>query len=88
MLVGGLNEHQTILKGGPNAVAAAVSNAIAQTEGKRLMVGPGCALPLATPENVVMRPLKEKIMVVTAAAVWNTNRHHPMVGEVLGMLQK
>ncbi|NTX26079.1 LysR family transcriptional regulator [Burkholderia pyrrocinia] len=40
------------------------------------------------PENVVVRPLKEKVMVVTAAAVWNTQRHHPMVDEVLDMLKK
>ena len=55
--------------------------------------GQGVALVPASmrklaPENVVVRPLKEKIMVVTAAAVWNTNRHHPMVDEALEMLKK
>jgi len=55
--------------------------------------GQGVALvPASTrklaPENVVVRPLKEKVMVVTAAAVWNTNRHHPMVDAVLDMLKK
>jgi hypothetical protein len=40
------------------------------------------------PENVVVRPLKEKVMVVTAAAVWNTQRHHPMVDEVIARLRK
>ncbi|WP_175918446.1 LysR substrate-binding domain-containing protein [Burkholderia pyrrocinia] len=55
--------------------------------------GQGVALVPASmrklaPENVVVRPLKEKVMVVTAAAVWNTQRHHPMVDEVLDMLKK
>ncbi|MGT2476541.1 LysR substrate-binding domain-containing protein [Paraburkholderia terrae] len=40
------------------------------------------------PENVVVRPLKEKITVVTAALVWNTQRHHPMVDEVVSSLRK
>ncbi|HKT96933.1 MAG TPA: LysR substrate-binding domain-containing protein [Paraburkholderia sp.] len=40
------------------------------------------------PENVVVRPLKEKIAVVTAALVWNTRRHHPMVDEVVSWLEK
>ena len=54
--------------------------------------GQGVALvPASTrklaPENVVVRPLKEQIIVVTAAAVWSTNRHHPMVDEVLRRLR-
>ncbi|MGU7769108.1 uroporphyrinogen decarboxylase family protein [Burkholderia sp. MR1-5-21] len=57
MLVGGLNEHQTILRGGPDAIAAEVSDAIAQTEGRRLMIGPGCALPLATSEENIQAVL-------------------------------
>lgn len=40
------------------------------------------------PENVVVRPLKEKITVVTAAVVWNTQRHHPIVDEVVSWLKK
>jgi DNA-binding transcriptional LysR family regulator len=40
------------------------------------------------PENVVVRPLKEKVMVTTAALVWNTNRHHPMVDEAVLWLKK
>jgi len=37
--------------------------------------------------NVVVRPLHEKVMVVTAAAAWNANRHHPMVDEALKWLR-
>ncbi|MET3445490.1 LysR substrate-binding domain-containing protein [Ralstonia sp. 1138] len=55
--------------------------------------GQGVALVPASmrklaPENVVIRPLKEKVMVVTAAAVWNTNRHHPMVDEAVAWLTR
>lgn len=55
--------------------------------------GQGVALVPASmrklaPENVVIRPLKEKVMVVTAAAVWNTNRHHPMVDEAVSWLKQ
>lgn len=39
------------------------------------------------PENVVVRPLHEKIMVVTAAAAWNAKRHHPMVDEAVAWLR-
>lgn len=39
------------------------------------------------PENVVVRPLKEKIEVVTAALLWNTQRHHPLVDEVVASLK-
>lgn len=39
------------------------------------------------PENVVVRPLKEQIMVVTAAAVWNSKRHHPMVDEAVAWMR-
>lgn len=55
--------------------------------------GQGVALVPASmrklaPENVVIRPLKEKVMVVTAAAVWNTNRHHAMVHEAVSWLTR
>lgn len=45
------------------------------------------AMRKLAPENVVVRPLQEKIMVVTAAAVWNTRRHHPMVDEAIAWLR-
>ncbi|WP_321816389.1 MULTISPECIES: LysR substrate-binding domain-containing protein [unclassified Paraburkholderia] len=55
--------------------------------------GQGVALVPASmrrlaPENVVVRPLKEKIMVVTAALLWNPDRYNPMVDEVLALLNK
>ncbi len=36
-----------------------------------------------TSANVVMRPLKERVMVVTAALAWNPDRHHPIVEAVV-----
>jgi len=46
--------------------------------------GQGVALVPASmrklaPANVMIRPLHEKVLVVTAAAAWNASRHHPMV---------
>jgi len=37
------------------------------------------AMKKLAPEDVVVRPLREKIMVVTAALAWNARRHHPLV---------
>ncbi|GAB3628128.1 hypothetical protein PTE30175_02493 [Pandoraea terrae] len=51
ILVGGLNEHATVLRASPEHVAAEVRDAIDQTNGERLMIGPGCVLPLATPDE-------------------------------------
>jgi DNA-binding transcriptional LysR family regulator len=54
--------------------------------------GQGVALvPLAmarlAPENVVVRPLADKVMVVTAALAWNARRHHPMVEAAVSWLK-
>jgi uroporphyrinogen decarboxylase len=49
-LVGGLNQQQTLRKGTPSAVAAETRDAIAQTGGVGLIVGPGCVLPLDVPD--------------------------------------
>jgi len=37
---------------------------------------------------VVVRPLKERIMVVTAALAWNSSRHHPMVDAVVAWAKR
>ena len=49
-LVGGLNQHQTLRKETPAAVAAETRDAIAQTGGIGLIVGPGCVLTLDAPD--------------------------------------
>jgi uroporphyrinogen decarboxylase len=49
-VVGGLSEGRTLRSGPPEAVAAEVRDAIGQTAGRGVIVGPGCVLPLATPD--------------------------------------
>lgn len=53
--------------------------------GQGLALVPASMQRLA-PENVVIRPLKERIMVVTAALAWNAKRSHSMVDVVVKML--
>jgi len=53
--------------------------------GQGLALVPASMQRLA-PENVVVRPLKERVMVVTAALAWNAQRLHPMVDVVVNML--
>ncbi|AVJ28470.1 LysR substrate-binding domain-containing protein [Achromobacter spanius] len=55
--------------------------------------GQGVALVPASmkklaPANVVIRPLKEKVMVVTAALAWNAARFHPLVEVAVQWLEK
>jgi len=38
------------------------------------------------PDNVLVKPLKEEIMVVTSAMAWNSHRHHPMIHIVKELL--
>ncbi|WP_425126127.1 hypothetical protein [Burkholderia gladioli] len=40
------------------------------------------SMRLLAPDNVMVRPLKERVMVVTAALAWDASRHHPM-GEAM-----
>lgn len=51
MLVGGLDENGTLLKGTTDAIESEVRDAIAQTGGRRLMIGPGCVVPIAVTES-------------------------------------
>jgi DNA-binding transcriptional LysR family regulator len=54
--------------------------------GQGLALVPASMRKLA-PENVVIRPLKERVMVVTAALAWNAKRYHPMVEVVVSWLK-
>lgn len=47
LLVGGINEHGTLLHGSEEEIASEVQDALLQTDGRRLMIGPGCVLPIA-----------------------------------------
>jgi uroporphyrinogen decarboxylase len=48
-LIGGLHRIDTMLRGTPDQVQAAVDAAIGQTEGRRLIVGTGCVMCVNTP---------------------------------------
>jgi uroporphyrinogen decarboxylase len=50
LVVGGINDQTTIAEGSPQEVAAQARDAIEQTGGRRLMVGPGCVIPTNTPD--------------------------------------
>ena len=49
-LFGGLGEHGTLQAGPPSTIAAEVADAVRQTDGRGLVVAPGCVLPLRTPD--------------------------------------
>ena len=48
LLVGGISEHGTLLHGSEQEIENEVRDALAQTKGRRLMIGPGCVVPVAT----------------------------------------
>lgn len=57
-LIGGLNETETLLKGSPKDVEDEVFHSIEETGERRLILGPGCVIPLNVPEvnlDVAMR---------------------------------
>lgn len=53
LLVGGVDEHGTLLSGAPEAIRAEVADAVSQSGGRRLMIGPGCVLPIAVGEHSI-----------------------------------
>jgi len=57
-LVGGINEWQTLLTGPPAAIQAEIQDAMAQTGGRRYVVGPGCVLPINTPPQHIRAAMK------------------------------
>lgn len=58
LLVGGLNEGETLVSGGPDAVEAQVREALAQTGGRRLVIAPGCVLRIDTPDDNIKAVLR------------------------------
>jgi uroporphyrinogen decarboxylase len=48
-VMGGVSEKSTLVDGTPEQVAEEVRQAIAQTEGHRVLVAPGCSIPPRTP---------------------------------------
>lgn len=54
MLVGGLDEHGTLMHGSHEDIADQVRDAIEQTQGRRLMIGPGCVVPVAVRDEALL----------------------------------
>ncbi len=53
-LLGGVDEWNVLLNGSYEEIKAQVEDAINQTGGKGLIIGPGCILPADTPEQNIM----------------------------------
>ncbi len=50
-LVGGIGRMEPLVKGTPAAIRAQVRDVIAQTDGRRVIVAPGCTLPHGVPDE-------------------------------------
>ncbi len=50
VLLAGLNERETLVNGSEDEVESEVRDAILQSKRKRLVIGPGCIVPMPTPE--------------------------------------
>nr|WP_245180187.1 uroporphyrinogen decarboxylase family protein [Cupriavidus sp. LEh25] len=57
VLVGGLNEHETLIHCLPEDIAREVEDAVDQTDGRHLIIGPGCVLPVATTDRAIQAVL-------------------------------
>lgn len=58
-LVGGVEERELLLSGSTQSVREQVRDAIAQTGGRRLVVGPGCVAAVAAPERNIRAVIDE-----------------------------
>jgi signal-transduction protein with cAMP-binding, CBS, and nucleotidyltransferase domain len=58
-VIGGLHQWKTLRDGTPEQCVAETQDAIAQTKGRGLIVGPGCVLPMNTPDANVAAVIKE-----------------------------
>jgi uroporphyrinogen decarboxylase len=50
-VAGGLEEWGILLRGPASAIREQIQDAVAQTRGRRLIITPGCVLPIAVPEE-------------------------------------
>lgn len=53
MAVGGIDEHGTLMQNDLGAVAREIRDAVVQTGGRRLMLGPGCVVPIAVSDDAI-----------------------------------
>ncbi len=57
-VIGGVNQWATLRDGTPDEVRAEVGDAVDQTDGIGVIVGPGCVLPPGTPDQNVVALIK------------------------------
>jgi len=57
-VIGGLNQWATLRDGTPDAAVAEARDAVAQTGGTGVIVGPGCVLTMNTPDENVAAVVK------------------------------
>ena len=58
LMVGGVSERRTLLDGPEEAITAEIKEAIAQTDGRRLLVAPGCVFPGHVPARHLRAAIK------------------------------
>jgi uroporphyrinogen decarboxylase len=58
-VIGGLHQWRTLRDGTPDSAIAEAKDAVAQTNGVGLIVGPGCVLPMNTPDANVAAVVRE-----------------------------
>jgi uroporphyrinogen decarboxylase len=58
LLVGGIEEHGTLIHGSESEIADEVSDALDQTRGRRLMIAPGCVLPVAVSDDQIRTAMR------------------------------
>ena len=58
-VVGGLHQWNTLRDGTPEQSVAEARDAIAQTNGRGLIIAPGCVLPMETPDATVSAVIRE-----------------------------
>ena len=58
-LVGGVEERGLLVSGPVQAIRAQVRDAMVQTGGRRLVVGPGCVAAIAAPEQNIRAVIDE-----------------------------
>ncbi len=64
LLVGGISERQTLLNGPVEAIQAEIKDAIAQTDGRHLMIGPGCVIPTHAPVTHIRAAIEAATQMV------------------------
>lgn len=66
-LAGGLNEHRTLLHGSGQDIGEQIDDAVQQTGGRRLILAPGCVLPVAISNEAIAHTVRHTWSMTTEA---------------------